>query len=73
MSGGDLWMYFAKELMSSRDIPDKEKCKWFAFISFTRYQAPEGHLPKSHSEILKCTKGHTALGKFAGFSVTETP
>ena len=64
MTGNDLWLYFAKELMSSRLFTEKDNCKWFAFISFTRYKPPLGYTPKSHSEILRYTKGHTALGKF---------
>ena len=64
MSGGDLWVYFAKELMAS-SICDKDHCKWFAFMSFTRYAPPEGvGVPKSHSDIISYTKGHTALGEF---------
>jgi hypothetical protein len=63
MTGGELWMYFARELMSSRLFKDKDCCKWFAFMSFTRYCPPEGVIPKSHSDVLKSTKGHTALGK----------
>ena len=65
MSGADLWIYFAKELMSSSLFDRKDHCKWFAFISFTRYCPPEGVIPKTHSEVLKYTKGHTALGEWA--------
>ncbi|KAK7499149.1 hypothetical protein BaRGS_00009696, partial [Batillaria attramentaria] len=62
MSGTDLWNYFGKELMTS-GFSSKNKCKWYCFMSFTRYQLPpEADLPKTHSEILKYTKGHTALG-----------
>ncbi|KAK6191510.1 hypothetical protein SNE40_003177 [Patella caerulea] len=62
MSGNELWSYFAKELMSS-DLNDKDKCKWYCFMSFTRYNPPDNaEIPKTHSEILKYTKGHTALG-----------
>ena len=63
MSGAALWTYFARELMSSRRFSSKDKCKWFSFTAFTRYQPPPGTLPKSHSEVLKYTKGYTALGK----------
>ena len=62
MSGNELWNYFAKELMSSC-LPSKDRCKWYCFMSFTRYTPPnEAEIPKSHSEILRHTKGHTALG-----------
>lgn len=63
MSGGDLWNHFAKELMES-DFENKDMCKWYCFMSFTRYKPPEDvPYPKTHGEILKYTKGHTALGK----------
>lgn len=68
MSGYDLWNHFAKELMTS-NFPSRSKCKWYCFMSFTRYQPPpEEEIPKTHSEILKYTKGHTALGKKRFFS-----
>ena len=63
MSGGELWVAFAKELMASPLFERKEACKWLAFMSFTRYKPPPGALPKSHSQVLQFTKGHTALGK----------
>ena len=63
MNGGDLWMYFAKELMSCQEFFNKDSCKWFAFMSFTRYCPPLDTLPKSHSEVLHFTKGHAALGR----------
>lgn len=63
MSGNDLWSYFGRELMTSSKFNNKDRCKWYCFMSFTRYSPPEGVLPKTHSEILKYTKGHTALGK----------
>ncbi|XP_070204433.1 uncharacterized protein [Littorina saxatilis] len=62
MSGNDLWTHFGKELMTS-GFTRRSKCKWYSFMSFTRYELPpEAELPKTHSEILKYTKGHTALG-----------
>jgi hypothetical protein len=64
MTGGDLWMSFAKELMSSKCFDCKDVCKWFVFMSFTRYAPPIGVLPRSHSEVLQFTKGHTALGAY---------
>lgn len=67
MTGADLWIYFAKELMSSKLFDRKDHTKWFAFISFTRYCPPEGVIPKTHSEVLKFTKGHTALGELECF------
>lgn len=60
-TGNELWTYFAKELMSS-NFQKKETCKWFCFMSFTRYFPPEGKLPKTHGEVLSNTRGHTALG-----------
>lgn len=60
--GGELWNHFAKEVMSS-DFADKDNCKWYAFMSFTRYNPPrDGHRPKSHADVLRYTRGHTALG-----------
>ncbi|XP_074643489.1 uncharacterized protein LOC141900467 [Tubulanus polymorphus] len=61
MSGNELWTHFAREFMSS-NLPNKEYCKWYAFMSFTRYSVKEGFIPKTHAEILQHTKGHTALG-----------
>lgn len=62
MSGNDLWTYFGKELMTSA-LTRRSKCKWYCFMSFTRYRLPpDADLPKTHSEILKYTMGHTALG-----------
>ncbi|WAR02650.1 YK66-like protein [Mya arenaria] len=62
MTGNDLWTYFARELMISSNFVDKEICKWYCFMSFTRYSPPSDITPSTHSEILKYTKGHTALG-----------
>lgn len=62
MTGNELWTYFANELMRS-NIIQKSFCKWLCFMSFTRYQLPGGvDPPKSHSDVLKHTKGHAALG-----------
>lgn len=61
LSGDELWAYFARELIEF-DSPSKEYCKWFCFMSFTRYFPPENFVPKTHGDILKSTKGHTALG-----------
>ncbi|KAK3084068.1 hypothetical protein FSP39_007629 [Pinctada imbricata] len=61
MSGNELWTHFARELMAS-SLSQKDRCKWFCFMSFTRYIPPVNETPKSHSEILRHTKGHTALG-----------
>ena len=60
---GDLWMTFARDLMSSKQFRHKEQCKWFAFMSFTQYDPPDGRLPKSHTDVINFTKGHAALGK----------
>ena len=64
LTGTELWTYFAKELMSSSLFTAKEKCKWFSFMSFTRYIPPQDSVPKSHSEVMRSTKGHTALGMY---------
>lgn len=71
MSGNDLWTYFARELMTVSDFKDKELCKWYCFMSFTRYSPPPGEAPRTHSEILKYTKGHTALGEILTVAVFE--
>lgn len=63
MTGGDLWNHFARELMTSSQFENKEACKFYCFMSFTRYSPPESEIPATHSEILKYTTGHTALGK----------
>jgi len=64
MTGTELWTYFARELMSSELFrEDRDQCKWFAFMSFTRYFVPPAtNPPSSHSEVVSLTKGHTALG-----------
>ncbi|GFS26653.1 metalloprotease [Elysia marginata] len=59
----ELWSYFGKELMTSPLFANKSRCKFYCFMSFTRYNLPkDANLPKTHSDILKHTKGHTALG-----------
>ena len=64
MTGTELWTYFARELMSSEAFKDdRDQCKWFAFMSFTRYYVPPStDTPSSHSGVVSLTKGHTALG-----------
>jgi len=64
MTGTELWTFFARELMSSEVFKDdRDQCKWFAFMSFTRYYVPPStNPPSSHSEVISLTKGHTALG-----------
>jgi len=66
MTGTELWTYFARELMSSEIFSDdRDQCKWFAFMSFTRYYVPPStNPPSSHSEVVSLTKGHTALGMY---------
>jgi hypothetical protein len=64
MTGNELWTHFARELMMSSSFTDKDLSKWYCFMSFTRYEPPLSETPKTHSEILKYTKGHTALGKW---------
>ncbi len=34
----------------------------YSFMSFTHYCPPESVVPKSHSEVIRFTQGHTALG-----------
>ena len=66
MSGNKLWTHFARELMTSSNFADKDLCKWYCFMSFTRYSPPKDtDTPRTHSDILKYTKGHTALGNWA--------
>ncbi len=36
-------------------------------MSFTYYCPPAGILPKSHSEVIRFTQGHTALGKITDY------
>ena len=66
MTGTELWTYFARELMASEIFnDDRDQCKWFAFMSFTRYYVPPStNPPSSHSEVVSLTKGHTALGMY---------
>ncbi|CAG5127577.1 unnamed protein product, partial [Candidula unifasciata] len=60
---GYLWSYFGKELITSPLFPHKSRSKFYCFMSFTRYHLPKDEdLPKTHSDILRHTKGHTALG-----------
>jgi len=63
MDNNQLWLHFAKELMGSRCFALKDKCKWLVYLSFTRYQIQNGMVPKTHSQVLGSTKGHTALGQ----------
>ncbi|KAL3857677.1 hypothetical protein ACJMK2_012319 [Sinanodonta woodiana] len=63
MTGSELWAYFARELVTSSSFSEKENCKWYCFMSFTRYNPPsDKEPPKAHGDILQYTKGHTALG-----------
>ena len=64
MDSGDLWMSFARELMSTDKFEDKDYCKWYTFMSFTRYCPPPEDTPRSHSEVIRYTKGHAALGEY---------
>jgi len=63
VAGSDLWMTFARELMCSKQFCNKSRCKWFAFMSFTMYAPPPDTLPQTHSDVLRFTQGHTALGR----------
>lgn len=62
MTGTELWFKFACELMSSKTFSQKENCKWFCFMSFTRYETQSDVTPRSHIDVLKQTKGYAALG-----------
>ena len=64
MPGDELWSYFARELIQV-DTASKDYCKWFCFMSFTRYTLPENmEAPRSHGDVLSHTKGHATLGNF---------
>jgi len=67
MTGTELWTYFAREFMNSKIFKeDRFQCKWFAFMSFTRYYVPPStNPPSSHSEVVSLTTGHTALGMYS--------
>lgn len=56
-----LWSHFAVELMNS-NLRVGNKCKFLAFLSFTRYKNTLNRLPKNHREIIQMTKGQVALG-----------
>jgi len=73
MTGIELWTYFARELMSTEMFKaDRNDCKWFAFMSFTRYCVPPStNPPSSHSEVVSLTKGHTALGMHCILTYTK--
>ncbi|KAI8739982.1 zinc metalloproteinase [Biomphalaria glabrata] len=63
MTGYQLWNYLGKELMMSPLFSHKSRSKFYCFLSFTRYHLPhDAEIPKTHSDILRHTKGHTALG-----------
>ena len=62
MTGTELWMKFASELMASDRFTRRNNCKWFCFMSFTRYESHDGVIPKSHMDVLNQTKGYAALG-----------
>lgn len=70
----ELWSFFGKELMTSPMFSHKSQSKFYCFMSFTRYHLPKDEdLPKTHSDILKHTKGHTALGELWSFwLITQT-
>jgi hypothetical protein len=73
MCSNELWVHFAKELTTSKQFEQTDQCKWLAFLSFTRYQVQDGKVPKTHSQVLQSTKGHTALGRFLFFIIlTQT-
>ncbi|CAL1292396.1 unnamed protein product [Larinioides sclopetarius] len=56
-----LWSHFAVELMNSK-LRVGNKCKFLAFLSFTRYVNNSKVPPINHKEVLAMTKGQVALG-----------
>ncbi|KAF8792287.1 putative zinc metalloproteinase-like protein [Argiope bruennichi] len=56
-----LWSHFAIELMNSK-LRIGNKCKFLAFLSFTRYDNNSNTPPLNHKEVLALTKGQVALG-----------
>ncbi|XP_077534257.1 uncharacterized protein LOC144146165 [Haemaphysalis longicornis] len=59
MTAEDVWSYVATELMNS-ELRDGDRCKFVAFLSWTRYQA--GVEPKTHGDVLSRTSGHVMIG-----------
>ncbi|XP_042911348.1 uncharacterized protein, partial [Parasteatoda tepidariorum] len=57
----ELWSHFAVELMNS-SLRIGNRCKFLAFLSFTRYINNSNDIPKNHQEVLNLTKGQVALG-----------
>ncbi|XP_054719111.1 uncharacterized protein LOC129228455 [Uloborus diversus] len=61
LSEQELWSHFAVELMNS-NLRLGNRCKFLAFLSFTRYCNYSNLSPKNHKEVLRLTKGQVALG-----------
>ncbi|XP_037513625.1 uncharacterized protein LOC119390136 [Rhipicephalus sanguineus] len=60
MTSEDIWNRIATELMSS-ELRDGDRCKFVAFLSWTRYQG-DGVRPTMHSEVMKRVTGHAMVG-----------
>ena len=64
MSSTQLWRAIGQQLMDCDQFAEKERCKWFCFMSFTRYRLPaDAPTPRSHADVLAHTTGHAALGE----------
>lgn len=62
MSERDLWKNIAREIMNSRDLPEKYNSKFLAFLSVTRYDGQSWNATWKHKDVVAATKGHIALG-----------
>uniref|UniRef100_A0A1E1XGV2 Putative zinc metalloproteinase n=1 Tax=Amblyomma aureolatum TaxID=187763 RepID=A0A1E1XGV2_9ACAR len=60
MTGEDIWSHVATELMNS-ELRDGDRCKFVAFLSWTRYQADVVEA-MTHSEVLSRMSGHVMVG-----------
>ncbi|KAK8785582.1 hypothetical protein V5799_008052 [Amblyomma americanum] len=60
MTGEDIWSHVATELMNS-ELRDGDRCKFVAFLSWTRYQADVVEAV-THSEVLSRMSGHVMVG-----------
>ena len=57
----ELWHFFANEIIYL--YPHKvQNTKWIAFMSFTKYEIIDNKIPDCHREVIRFTKGYSALG-----------